>query len=114
MTSPSRSPDLEAMADLSARAALAGGEIVRQAAASAAEGTERKGRAGDYVTDADRASERAVGRVLRGETGLPVLGEEEGGDRGERYFVVDPLDGTRNFIHGVPVVGVSVALVERG
>src|SRR5205823_4084816 len=32
----------------------------------------------------------------------------------ERYWAVDPLDGTTNFLHGFPIVGVSVALVEEG
>jgi myo-inositol-1(or 4)-monophosphatase len=43
-----------------------------------------------------------------------VHGEEEGGERGELGWLVDPLDGTANFLHGFPVVGVSVALVDGG
>jgi myo-inositol-1(or 4)-monophosphatase len=72
--------------------------------------------AGDYVTEADRASERAIGEVLRGAApGIPVVGEELGGDETrDRFWLVDPLDGTTNFVHGFPVVGVSVALLEDG
>jgi myo-inositol-1(or 4)-monophosphatase len=105
----------EALAEVALAAALAGAAAIRQAPRDPGdEGEpERKGRSGDYVTDTDRASEHAIAEVLRSETGLPVLGEEEGGDRAERYWVVDPLDGTTNFIHGLPVVGVSVALVDR-
>jgi myo-inositol-1(or 4)-monophosphatase len=70
--------------------------------------------AGDYVTEIDRQSEAAITRLLERETPhIPVVGEEEGGREGERYWVVDPLDGTTNFMHGFPIVGVSVALVER-
>jgi myo-inositol-1(or 4)-monophosphatase len=43
-----------------------------------------------------------------------VMGEESGGEGGERYWLVDPLDGTTNFIHRFPIVCVSVALVEHG
>jgi myo-inositol-1(or 4)-monophosphatase len=43
-----------------------------------------------------------------------VVGEEAGGDVGRRWWVVDPLDGTTNFLHGFPAVAVSIALVEDG
>jgi myo-inositol-1(or 4)-monophosphatase len=69
--------------------------------------------AGDYVTEVDEAAERAITALLGREApGIPVHGEEHGGERGDRYWLVDPLDGTTNFLHGFPVVGVSVALVE--
>jgi myo-inositol-1(or 4)-monophosphatase len=75
---------------------------------------EEKG-AGDYVTRVDRAAEEAITALLLGEArDTPVVGEERGGTPSERYWLVDPLDGTTNFVHGFPVVGVSVALVERG
>ncbi len=71
--------------------------------------------AGDYVTDVDRASERAMARFLLGATpDIPFVGEEHGGVVGERYWLVDPLDGTTNFVHGFPIVAVSVALIEDG
>ena len=58
---------------------------------------------------------RAISAYLREATpDIPVHGEEGGGETGDRYWVVDPLDGTTNFAHGFPAVGVSVALVERG
>lgn len=71
--------------------------------------------AGDYVTEVDRASEAAIAQALAaaGPT-VPVVGEETGGDRGERYWVVDPLDGTTNYLHAFPIVAVSIALVEDG
>jgi myo-inositol-1(or 4)-monophosphatase len=45
---------------------------------------------------------------------LPVHGEEEGGERGRLGWLVDPIDGTTNFLHRFPVVGVSIALVDDG
>lgn len=104
-------PDLAELADLAERAARLGGRVVLSGRARQA---ERKG-AGDYVTEVDRASEAAVGEMLSRTTpGIPIRGEEGGGEEdGERYWLVDPLDGTTNFLHGFPAVGVSVALVER-
>ena len=70
-------------------------------------------RAGDYVTDADRDSESAILEVLaRDAPGIPVLAEEEGGRRASTMWAVDPLDGTTNYLHGLPAVGVSVALLD--
>ena len=97
--------------DLAERAALRGGRVVL---AGPADRADRKGR-GDYVTEIDRRSEAAVAAVLAaGAPGIPVHGEEGGGETGQRYWLVDPLDGTTNHLHGFPVVGVSVALVEGG
>jgi myo-inositol-1(or 4)-monophosphatase len=104
---------LEELMDVARRAALAGGAIVGSAAVEASD-IETKG-AGDYVTEVDRASERAIADLLAAATpGIPMIGEELGGAQGERYWVVDPLDGTTNFVHRFPVVGVSVALIEDG
>jgi myo-inositol-1(or 4)-monophosphatase len=71
-----------------------------------------KGRA-DYVTDVDRAAEEAIRAVLEG-SGIPVVGEELGGEQAGRHWLVDPVDGTVNLVHGFPAVGVSVCLVEDG
>lgn len=102
--------DLEGARELARRAALAGGEIVRSAASGS---VERKEGPGNYVSEADRAAERAVRAALE-PSGVPVVGEELGGEASGRYWLVDPIDGTVNFLHGFPVVGVSVALVEEG
>jgi myo-inositol-1(or 4)-monophosphatase len=76
---------------------------------------ERKQLAGDYVTVADRASEDAVLEVLaRRAPGIAVLAEERGGAASGTRWAVDPLDGTTNFLRGLPVVAVSVALLEGG
>lgn len=97
--------------ELAARAASAGGRVVRDTEVT---GVELKGRA-DYVTSVDRAAELAIREVLKREAPeIPVLGEEGGGRTAERYWAVDPIDGTVNFIHRFPAVGVSVALIEGG
>ena len=97
--------------DIAERAALIGGRVVLRA--GSADAPDLKG-TGDYVTEVDRESERAISDFLRVETGLPVVGEESGGEARGRHWLVDPLDGTTNFLHGFPAVGVSVALVEDG
>ncbi len=104
-------PSLPELLDLAERATLRGGRIVLAGRSGTSE--ERKG-PGDYVTEVDRASERAIREGLGEGPDIPVVGEEGGGEPGERYWVVDPLDGTTNYLHGFPVVGVSVALVEEG
>jgi myo-inositol-1(or 4)-monophosphatase len=71
----------------------------------------------DLVTDADIASERKIAEILR-ET-FPdhsIMGEEEerGDPDAEFLWVIDPLDGTTNFAHGIPHFAVSIACLCRG
>jgi len=78
-------------------------------------GIEEK-KANDFVTEVDRGSERIItGALLES---FPEIGlfAEEGGVTGsaERFWIIDPLDGTTNFIHGYPVFAVSIALYEKG
>lgn len=74
---------------------------------------EQKQLSGDYVTDADRASEDAIVTVLRRRAPeIPILAEERGGALSGTRWVVDPLDGTTNYTRSLLVVGVSVALLE--
>jgi myo-inositol-1(or 4)-monophosphatase len=78
-------------------------------------GVEEK-KANDFVTEVDRESERIITNALRG--AFPDIGvyAEEGGVTGsvERFWIVDPLDGTTNFIHRYPVFSISIALYEEG
>ena len=76
----------------------------------------------DFVTEADKASEAAIIEDIKSR--YPdhlILAEESAGDWGsqslhtdEVLWVVDPLDGTTNFIHGLPHVAVSVAALQHG
>lgn len=71
----------------------------------------------DLVTDADVAAERCIAaRISAAYPGHAILGEEEqAGDTDAEYlWVVDPLDGTTNFAHGLPHFAVSIALLHRG
>jgi myo-inositol-1(or 4)-monophosphatase len=75
----------------------------------------------DFVTNADRKAEEAVLSVIREKhPDHAILAEESAGDFSRAaqtpgvLWVVDPLDGTTNFIHGFPHVAVSVAALENG
>ena len=71
----------------------------------------------DWVTDTDRTLERHTRRVLAAEfPGIPVIGEEYGADAGavdaSYHWVVDPVDGTANYVAGFPWCAYSLALVD--
>jgi histidinol-phosphatase len=67
------------------------------------------------VTDADRAVERMMReRIARDRPGEGVLGEEEGDDGGSVRWIVDPIDGTKNFSRGIPVWASLIALERDG
>lgn len=68
------------------------------------------------VTDVDvRIEQRLVAEIGRRYPAHAVIGEETGASgTSEWQWVLDPLDGTRNFVHGIPVFGVSVAVLHRG
>ena len=93
-------------------AARAAGEIITEHFGSPPD-PEYKGKF-DPVTAVDRAAEAAILDVLR--TSRPddaVLAEESGGEPATgRHWIVDPLDGTVNFVHSIPHVSVSIALYD--
>lgn len=71
----------------------------------------------DYVTDADRASEKLIReKLLSACPGDGFFGEESGTSEGEGsgMWVVDPIDGTTNFIHNIPPYTISIAYVKDG
>jgi len=105
--------DLRALLDAAEEAARAGGEVVSQGFRRAPNVREKA--PGDWVSDIDTRSESVVRDVLASRTpGLAFFGEERGGDRADVGWLCDPLDGTANFLHGFPMVSVSVALVRDG
>src|SRR2546423_13585840 len=102
--------ELLAVADAAARAA---GAVLCDRFGGPGRDVQSKTTPTDPVSEADLAAERALRQVLaRRRPGDAVLGEEEGqrggGETGLRW-IVDPLDGTVNFLFGIPQWGVSVA-----
>ncbi|WP_395700624.1 inositol monophosphatase family protein [Aquabacterium sp.] len=73
----------------------------------------------DFVSEVDQAAEAAIIEILLGAyPGHGILAEESGRAHGaknsEFTWIIDPLDGTTNFLHGFPVYAVSIALAHRG
>jgi myo-inositol-1(or 4)-monophosphatase len=106
--------DLDRLLAVALAAARVGGTVVSEEFGAPREVREKA--PGDWVSAADLRSESAVREVLAAATpDIPVLGEEGGGERGVALgWLVDPLDGTANFLHGLEAVGVSIGLVEDG
>ncbi|HEX5093755.1 MAG TPA: inositol monophosphatase family protein [Burkholderiales bacterium] len=105
------------MLNIAVKAARRAGSIINRAALEGAFEVRAKHR-NDFVTQVDRAAEQAILDVLR--RAYPdhaVLAEESGASEGARSdyrWIIDPLDGTTNFIHGFPQYCVSIALEHKG
>jgi myo-inositol-1(or 4)-monophosphatase len=97
-------------------AARAAGEILRAAFRSGALEIEAKAKH-DFVTSADRASEERILDLLRGRFPDHRIVTEESGSLGgtdDHQWFVDPLDGTTNFLQGLPIYGISIACRAKG
>ena len=70
----------------------------------------------DFVSDADHSAERVIIETIHKHYPDHAIIAEESGEQGESEYVwiIDPLDGTTNFLHGFPIFCVSVALMHRG
>jgi len=105
------------MLNIAVRAARRAGSIINRASLDNAGLEVRSKRQNDFVTRVDHAAEEAVLDVVR--KAYPdhaILAEESGAAEGtaEYEWVIDPLDGTTNFIHGFPQYCVSIAIRHRG
>lgn len=109
-------PNMHPMVNIAVRAARSAGNIiVRYADRLDRVKIEEKGH-NDFVSDVDRMAEQAILQVLhKAYPSHAVIGEEFGGERDAEYvWIIDPLDGTRNFLRGFPHWAVSIALIHRG
>ncbi|WP_114992834.1 inositol monophosphatase family protein [Synechococcus sp. UW179A] len=109
-------PRLEELSQIARATANLGGSVLMQHYGQLVS-IQQKARAGDLVTNADLAAEKAVLSGLGEATPeISVLAEESGakGDVSELCWCVDPLDGTTNFAHGYPFFATSVGLLWRG
>ena len=113
------SQSLHPMLNIAIKAARAAGAIINRGALDL--DVLKVGRKGpnDFVSDVDRAAEQAIIDILL--EAFPshgILAEETGRERGNKHseflWIIDPLDGTTNFLHGFPVYAVSIALQHRG
>ncbi|MDO5626282.1 MAG: inositol monophosphatase family protein [Pseudomonadota bacterium] len=113
------SSTLHPMLNVAIRAARAAGAIINRAALDIESVRISQKQVNDFVTEVDHASENAIIEALL--TAYPqhgILAEESGRAHGnpkaDHLWIIDPLDGTTNFIHGFPVYCVSIALAVQG
>ncbi len=107
---------MHAMLNVAVMAARRGGDsLIRNIPKLHKLKIEQKGR-NDFVSEADRAAESAViDVILKHYPDHAIIAEESGAYGNSEYtWVIDPLDGTTNYLHGFPVFCVSVALMHNG
>lgn len=107
------------MLNVAIKAARAAGAIINRAALDVESVRVAQKQVNDFVTEVDQAAERTIIETLLGAyPGHGILGEESGKEFGAKdsdyVWIIDPLDGTTNFIHGFPVYCVSIALAVKG
>ena len=107
---------MQALLNIAVRAARRAGEvIVRSLNRLESLAISSKGR-NDFVTEVDHAAEREIIGIIRRHYPQHAFLAEESGRTGEHdtLWIIDPLDGTTNFLHGFPVFAVSIACQVRG
>jgi myo-inositol-1(or 4)-monophosphatase len=105
------------MLTIAVRAARRAGSIINRASLSGGALNVRSKRVNDFVTQVDQAAEEAIIEIVRkAHPDHGFLAEESGRAAGaaEYVWIIDPLDGTTNFIHGFPQYCVSIAVEHRG
>ena len=111
--------NLHPMINVAVKAARAAGSIINRAALDIESVRVSQKLANDFVTEVDHAAEEAIiETLLTAYPGHGIRAEESGSAHGakdsEFVWIIDPLDGTTNFIHGLPMYCVSIALSVRG
>jgi len=105
------------MLNIAVRAARRAGSIINRASLNGGALNVRAKRVNDFVTQVDQAAEEAIIEIVRkAHPDHGFLAEESGKTPGEAEYVwiIDPLDGTTNFIHGFPQYAVSIGLRHKG
>ncbi len=116
------------MLNVAVRAARRAARIINRASLDLETLAVARKQRNDFVTEVDHASEKAIIETLLGAyPDHTILGEESGHlvrggkgpggravERDENVWIIDPLDGTTNFIHGLPQYAISIALMHRG
>jgi myo-inositol-1(or 4)-monophosphatase len=110
---------LHPMLNIAIKAARSAGSIINRAALDLEVLKVGVKGPNDFVSEVDRAAEQVIiNTLLEAYPGHGILAEESGREHGaknsEYVWIIDPLDGTTNFLHGFPVYAVSIALAYRG
>ena len=107
------------MINVAIKAARAAGAIINRAALDVESVRVSQKQVNDFVTEVDQAAEQAIIDILLvAYPGHAIWAEESGRTQGAQdsdyVWIIDPLDGTTNFIHGLPIYCVSIALAVKG
>ena len=113
------SSNIHPMINVAVKAARAAGAIINRAALDVESVRVSQKQVNDFVTEVDQASEQAIIETLLGAyPGHGIWAEESGREHGAQdsdyVWIIDPLDGTTNFIHGLPIYCISIALAVKG
>ena len=104
--------------NIAVKAALRAGKIINRASLDLGQLTVGVKQQNDFVTEVDKAAETAIIETLRETYPQHAILAEETGQSGhadsEYQWIIDPLDGTTNFIHGFPQYAVSIAMALKG
>lgn len=109
---------MEPMTSIALRAARKAGEMIVRASDDLERVNVRAKNANDFVSEVDELAEQEIVKQLR--RAYPehaILGEEsgrQGPENADYLWVIDPLDGTTNFIRGIPHYGISIACIHQG
>ncbi|HEV2677694.1 MAG TPA: inositol monophosphatase family protein [Aliidongia sp.] len=116
MTQPASEPALDAFLDQAIAAARAGAEVIRRGALDRDRLTIERKKANDFVSEVDRNAEDAIIASLAARFPDHGFIAEESGVNGDAEFtwLIDPLDGTTNFLHGIPHYCTSIGLRHAG
>ena len=104
--------------NIAVKAALRAGKIINRASLDIGQITVGVKQQSDFVTEVDKAAEATIIETLRETYPKHAILAEESGRSGqedsEYQWIIDPLDGTTNFIHGFPQYAVSIAMAHKG
>jgi myo-inositol-1(or 4)-monophosphatase len=111
--------NLHPMINVAVKAARAAGAIINRAALDVESVRVSQKQVNDFVTEIDHTAEAIIiETLLTAYPGHGILAEESGQEHGAKdsdyVWIIDPLDGTTNFIHGLPIYCVSIALAVKG
>ena len=109
---------LHPMLNIAVKAARTAGSIINRAALDLEVLKVGVKGPNDFVSEVDRAAEEAIiNTLLEAYPGHGILAEESGREHGAKHseyvWIIDPLDGTTNFLHGLPIYAVSIGLALR-
>ena len=104
------------MTNIAARAAREAGKLLLRYFNRMENIPVEEKQANDFVTEVDRASEKIIiGAIRKAYPDHAILAEESGDHAGNDYlWIIDPLDGTTNYLHGFPQFSISIAVQHRG